>query len=520
MSDRLSIMILEDEEAHAEAIRRAFQMAKIEADMCVTGTLLEYRAAVDAKPPDIALLDLNLPDGRALEVLTSPSESAPFPVLIMTSHGDEHAAVEAMKAGALDYIVKSSEAFLEIPHTVSRALREWSLLLERRRTEEHLRAAQRMEAIGRLAGGVAHDFNNLLSVILNYAQFALDEVKEGDPLYKDLCAIRKAGERAAGLTRQLLAFSRKQMLMPQILNLNKVINGMTEMLRRLLGEDIELTTNLSPGLGSVTADPGQIEQVIMNLAVNARDAMPKGGKLLIETSDAELDEMYSNRHMAVIPGPYVMLSVTDDGCGMDATTKARLFEPFFTTKEVGKGTGLGLATIYGIVKQSDGNIWVYSEPGRGTTFKVYLPRQSDSAGASMAPSRVITHAQNYETVLLVEDEEDVRKIAERILRNAGYTVLTAANGADALLVYEKVGAVIDLLLTDVVMPIMSGRELSDRLTKLCPGLRVLYMSGYTDDAIFHHDVLKPGTHFISKPFNAPDLTEKVRIVLDDDRIEN
>ena len=386
---------------------------------------------------------------------------------------------------------------------------------EQRQNEEQLRVAHRMESVGRLAGGIAHDFNNLLTVIINHTAFAAKDVGKEDPLQADLAQIGKAAERATFLTRQLLAFSRKQVLKPQILDLNKIVGGMEEMLRRLLGEDIDLAVGLAMGLGKVMADPGQIEQVVMNLAVNARDAMPDGGKLTIETAYVELDDAYSSQHVGMKPGPHVMLSVSDTGCGMDERTRARLFEPFFTTKQTGKGTGLGLATVYGIVKQSGGNIWVYSEPGHGTTFKVYLPRELSAKETAERGPQVTTGAAGAETILVVEDEGAVRNLAKRILDGAGYTVLTAANGGEALGICGKQQGSVGLVLTDVVMPGMNGKELADRLASLCPNLRVLYMSGYTDDAIVHRGVLAPGTHFIGKPFNAADLTRMVREVLDE-----
>ena len=384
----------------------------------------------------------------------------------------------------------------------------------RGRLEAQYLQAQKMEAVGRLAGGVAHDFNNLLSVILTYAGFLLDEVREGDPLRADILEIQRAGEQAASLTRQLLTFSRKQVLQPEVMDLNTVVSGMEEMLRRLIGEDIELVIRLAGDLGIVRADPGQAEQVLMNLVVNCRDAMPEGGSLVIETANVELDETYASQHAAVRPGPYVMLAVTDTGCGMDEATKARIFEPFFTTKGTEQGTGLGLATVYGIVKQSGGHVWVYSEVGRGTTFKIYLPRELAAAEAAARPLRTVTRAAGDATILLVEDEEAVRRAAQRILEAAGYTVLAAANGGEALLTCESHRGPVHLLLTDVVLPRMGGKDLAERLSKLRPGLLVLFMSGYTDDAIAHQGVLDPGTHFIPKPLNAADLTRKVREVLD------
>ena len=387
---------------------------------------------------------------------------------------------------------------------------------ERENLEQQLRLSQRLESVGSLAGGIAHDFNNLLSVILCCTDFAMGRVRDDDRARDELLEVKKAGERAVALTRQLLAFSRKQVLQPVVLDLNQIAAGIEKMLRRILGEDIDYVQVLAPDLGLVRADPGQIEQVLMNLVVNARDAMPTGGKLTIETCNVDLDEEYAARHVATKPGPYVSLVVSDTGCGMDAATRARIFEPFFTTKEKGKGTGLGLSTVYGIVKQSGGNIWVYSEPGQGTTFKIYLPREI-SAKMAVNASRlavVQTPPAGTETILVVEDEEAIRHIAQRILGEAGYTVLTAPAASDALLTSKAHQGTIHLLLTDVVMPQASGRALAERLAVARPGIKVLYMSGYTDDAIVHHGTLDPGTHFIGKPFSAADLTKKVREVLD------
>ncbi len=385
---------------------------------------------------------------------------------------------------------------------------------ERAALEAQLLESQKLESIGRLAGGVAHDFNNLLSVILGTAALIADDLREADPLREDIEEIQRAAERAATLTRQLLAFSRKQILQPEALRVNDVVAQTESMLRRLLGEDIVLETRLAEGLGSALADRGQLEQVIMNLAVNARDAMPGGGRLTLETAEVELDDAYAAQHVAAQPGRYIALAVSDTGCGMDAETKAHIFEPFFTTKARGKGTGLGLSTVYGIVKQSGGYVWVYSEPGTGTTFKIYLPRVEAPASEPRRRSAQAV-ASGSETLLLVEDEDAVRRLAERILLGAGYRVLTATNGGDALLLCETHVGPIDLLLTDVVMPLMSGRSLAERLASLRPRLKVLYMSGYTDDAIAHHGVLAPGTRFLSKPFTAVELAGKVREALDE-----
>ncbi len=380
--------------------------------------------------------------------------------------------------------------------------------------EMQFRQAQRLEAVGRLAGGVAHDFNNVLTAISGYTELLLEELPAGDPKRTDVEEIRAAAGRAAGLTRQLLAFSRKQVLQPRVLDLNALVETLHRMLRRLIGEDVTLATALAPQVGAVRADPGQLEQVVLNLAVNARDAMPNGGRLTIETADVVLDDDYVREHPAVRPGRYVLLAVSDTGIGMDAETRAHLFEPFFTTKELGKGTGLGLATVYGIVQQSGGHIWVYSEPGRGATFKIYLPRVEAPVETTMSEGAAIPAEGGGETVLLAEDDPSVREVTVAILAHKGYRVLRAPDGQTALELARSHGGEIPLLVTDIIMPGMTGRELAEALARERPGVRTLYISGYTDDAVVRHGVLEFGTPYLQKPFTPDDLARKVREVLD------
>jgi len=384
---------------------------------------------------------------------------------------------------------------------------------EMKALEEQLRQSQKMEAIGRLAGGIAHDFNNMLTIIKGYSQLSLSELKEDQPLRENLEGIQKATDRATGLIRKILAFSRRQVMEMKVLDLNILLIDLDKLLRRIIGEDIELVTVLAEDLGRVKVDPGQVEQVILNLAVNAKDAMLNGGKLTIETANAQLDEAYARSHIAVIPGHYVMLSMSDTGVGMSPEVKERIFEPFFTTKDKDKGTGLGLSTVYGIVKQSGGNIWVYSEPSQGTTFKIYLPREEEPL-EEIRKKRVeekLPHGS--ETVLVVEDEEELRKLAVQILQKQGYKVLEAPQGDEALLISQKYEGPIHLLITDVVMPGMSGRDLSERLTPLRPEIKTLYMSGHTNSAIIHHGVLEPGVNLLQKPFTPETLVRKVHGVL-------
>jgi nitrogen-specific signal transduction histidine kinase/ActR/RegA family two-component response regulator len=387
-------------------------------------------------------------------------------------------------------------------------------ITERRRLEQQLRQAQKMEAVGQLAGGVAHDFNNLLMVIMGYAGDLAEHLGSNDPLRGKAEEIGKAGQRAASLTRQLLAFSRQQVLEPKVLNLNSVVEDVRKMLGRLINEDIELITALDPELGRAKADQGQIEQVIVNLAVNARDAMPLGGTLTIKTANVKVNETFARQHLPMSPGSFIGLTVTDTGIGMDAETQSHVFEPFFTTKERGKGTGLGLATVYGVVKQSGGFIWVSSELGKGTTFEIFFPRVSESAKAIVQDTGTSGTWTGTETILLVEDDEALRNMVLNSLSEAGYMVLAAANGAEALRITRERSGNIDLLLTDVVMPGMSGTRAADSIVALCPDVKVIYMSGYSDFAAGHDEILKEGRRFLQKPYKLQDLARAVREALD------
>jgi PAS domain S-box-containing protein len=415
--------------------------------------------------------------------------------------------------GSQRWVSSRAQMVTDAANTPVRLLGVSSDISERKSLEAQLRQSQKMDAVGQLAGGVAHDFNNILTAILGYSNLVIETLEASDPRHRDLVQVLTAGERAAGLTRQLLAFSRKQILQPTTVDLNALVSGMRPMLSRLIGEHVDLVPSLAPGLGVVRADLGQFEQVLMNLVVNARDAMPAGGRLTVETANVELDQSFM-QHAVIEPGPYVMLAVSDTGIGMTETVKHRLFEPFFTTKEQGKGTGLGLAMVYGIVKQSGGYIWVYSEPGKGSAFKVYLPRvTAEAAPIASAPVSAAT-AIVTETVLIVEDDDAVRSLLRTMLERAGYRVLDAARPEHAHAIFEQHDQAIDLLVADVIMPGSSGPALYRQLTAQSPSLKVLFVSGFTDDTVFHQGQLDPEVEFLQKPFTAGALHERVREVLD------
>jgi len=638
--EQLAILVVEDDAAHAEAIRRAFLSNGVTAEIITVSTLREFREQSAQNPPDIAIMDLNLPDGRAVEVMTSPPENGAFPILLMTSFGNEHVAVEAIKSGALDYIVKSPEAFSHMPRTVERALREWNLLSDRkqsenviresearfhtlsnqfnalldtlpdriilhgtdrqviwanrsatsalaqaegtdeshcftlwhdnnvpcdrcpvvesfhtgnsiitdvassdgkvwelraipvkengqvvsvievcrdisehRKLEDQLRQSQKMDAVGRLAGGVAHDFNNMLNVITGYTELALKRVAGDEKASSYLHGVLDAGRRSADLTRQLLAFSRNQVVQPRILDINKSISDEMKLLQKLISEDIRLTFIPDEDTGPILMDPTQIDQILVNLVVNARDAIEGAGDITITTANADLDEPYCQMHRGAAPGAYVCIKVSDTGNGMDAATIERIFEPFFTTKELGKGTGLGLATVYGIVKQNNGEIHAESKPGAGATFVIHIPRQHPVEAESGFESACPVSRGN-ETILLVEDDESNLTIARLLLEESGYTVIGSTSPSEACSLFQQHVGEISLLLSDVIMPELNGRELYEQIKVFNPDVKVLFMSGYTDDIITTRGVLPEETNFIHKPFTVTQLAEKVRMVLD------
>lgn len=462
---------------------------------------------------DIVISDYNLPNfdaPAALETVKAKEIDTPF--IVVSGTVGEDAAVKTMRAGASDYINKDNLSRL-VP-AIERELREARTRAELKAAQSRLNLSQRLESVGRLAGGVAHDFNNLLTAITGYTDLLLDRLSENSNAYDDIMEIKKAAARAAALTGQLLAFSRQQVLQPRILDINAILKDFERMLRRLVGEDIQLIFDLRSPHANIKADPSQMEQVIMNLVVNARDAMTKGGRLVIETSDITLTEEYANNHLAVMPGRYVMLAISDSGSGISKDILPHIFEPFFTTKAQGEGLGLGLATVYGIVKQSGGNIWVYSEPGKGTTFKLYFPKVDEKPDAQNTVEAKPRSLKGNEAILVVEDEDVVRRLVCQILRKHGYRIVEARNGEEALAVARSSESTFDLVLTDVIMPQMSGKEMVDALTTHLGPVKVLYMSGYTDRGIVLQGILETGTAFLQKPFTPDKLAAKVREVLE------
>jgi two-component system, cell cycle sensor histidine kinase and response regulator CckA len=511
----MQILLIEDNEDDACLIQEML-LEKPEADI-----QLEWADSVSRGLNQLALgksglvlLDLSLPDSHGLETFdTVQSYAQDVPIVVLTGLDDETMANQAVRRGAQDYLVKGRlDSYLLVRaarYAIERKQAEKAL----RESEAKLRQSQKMEGIGQLAGGIAHDFNNLLTVINSYSDMLLGEVGFDNHFVRNgLDQIKEAGHRAASLTRQLLAFTRQQVLEPKVLDLNESVSNMGKLLRRLIGEDIGLVLCPDPALGRVTIDPGQVEQIIMNLAINARDAMAGGGELTIETKNVELIRVDQLQHPSMEPGSYVMLAVCDTGCGMDADTQLRIFEPYFTTKGPGKGTGLGLATVYGIVKQSGGSISVTSALGKGTTFNIYLPRTTGVA-ERLEASPQPTALRGSETILLVEDEEMVRALAQAILERSGYTVFAAKNVHDALSFAQDGTRAIHLLLTDTIMPGMNGPELAKRVQAIRPEIKVLYMSGYTDKAFLSTGRWEPGSAFLQKPFTPQTLGHKVHEIL-------
>jgi two-component system, cell cycle sensor histidine kinase and response regulator CckA len=514
MSQQIQILIVEDNPVDAELLVRELRRSGIYFDWQRVDSEVEYLSKLSPKL-HLILSDFEMPEFNGLRALALLKEqpTLDIPFIIVSGTIGEEMAVAAMREGAADYLLK--DRICRLGPAVSRALHEVEERNERKRLEAQFIEAQKMEVVGQLAGGVAHDFNNVLGVIIGYSDLLVEDPGT-DRLVQYVEEIRLAAERAAGLTSQLLVFSRKQTVQAVDLDLNKVVEGMEKMLRRLIDENVEMTVVYGDKIGTVKADSGYVWQVLMNLVVNARDAMPNGGKLAIQTSGVLLEEAYAQSHPGTTPGNYVMLSISDTGTGMTEEVKAHLFEAFFTTKPVGKGTGLGLITCQAVVRQSGGHIDVSSELGKGTTFKIYFPRIEQSARAATQPlPKIGALKRGTETLLVVEDEPSLRHLAEGVLKAQGYKVLTAPNGQDALRVAdEHQGKPIALVVTDVIMPRMGGKAMAEWLQTTSPDLKILFTSGYTEDAIVHHGVLDEGIEFLPKPYTPATLARKVRELLD------
>ncbi len=515
----LRVLVIEDSEDDMAMVLRELRRGGYDTDFKRVDTGDALKLSLASSEWDLVICDFSMPKFSgtdALKLVRTMGCEAPF--IFVSGTMGEDTAVAALKVGAQDYIVKTNLKRL-VP-AVQRELREVEERRHRRRLERHVLQLQKFEAIGRLAGGVAHDFNNLLGVILGQSEILLDRSHD-EGIIRGLEMIRESARRGATLTRQLLAFGRRQVLEPKVLNINVILADVEKLLRRVIGEDVEVNFQMGAELGNVRADPGQLEQVIVNLATNARDAMPAGGKLTFATANVDLDEAYADRRVMIRPGHYVRLTVSDTGCGMEKETQAHIFEPFFTTKERGKGTGLGLATVYGIVKQSGGYIWVYSEPGHGTAFKIYLPMVGGAAENPRCAERNEKPVHGSETILVVEDDDSLREVTSEFLQGSGYVVIAAESPEQALLLAEGHNGPIDFLLTDVVMPKMNGRELASRLIKVRPGIKVLYVSGYADGVVREgvHGPLGEGLAFLQKPYTRGAITRKVREILDSQQMK-
>jgi two-component system cell cycle sensor histidine kinase/response regulator CckA len=515
MKSPLHILHLEDDSNDGALVQSTLEAAGISCVNTCVEDRVGFVAALERGGIDLILSDFTLPTYDGLSAITTVRAKWPdLPIILVSGTAGEELAVDSFKAGATDYVLK--EHLFRLPGAVRRAMQEVEERAERRRLEAHFIEAQKMEVIGQLVSGVAHDFNNILAVIIGYSDLITSDLGPDSPLRRYIEEIRHASDRAAGLTRQLLVFGRKQTVIPVVLDLNDVVNDLDKMLRRLIDANIEMTTVLGKKIGHVKADSGYVGQVLMNLVVNARDAMPNGGKLTIATNNVKLDETEARAQPGAIPGDYVMLSVSDTGTGMTDEVKALLFEAFFTTKPLGKGTGLGLATCQTIVHQSGGHIGVNTEVGKGTTFKIYFPRVVQPLDVAARPIGTGPLPRGTETLLVVEDEPSVRHLARSVLDNLGYEVLSASNGQDALHVArEHKGSPIRLVVTDVIMPLMGGKVMAEWLQATFPDLKILFTSGYTDDAISHHGVLETGVEFLAKPYTPAILARKVRQLLDE-----
>jgi two-component system cell cycle sensor histidine kinase/response regulator CckA len=515
MTSPLHILHLEDDPNDAALVQSTLEAEGIICAITCVQARDDFVVALEHGGIDLIISDFSLPAFDGLSAVGTVRAKWPdLPFILVSGTLGEELAIDSLKSGATDYVLKDHLSRL-VP-AVRRAMQEVDERAERRRLEAHFIEAQKMEVIGQLVSGVAHDFNNILAVIIGYSDLITSDLGADSSLRKYIEEIRHASERAAGLTRQLLVFGRKQTVLPVVLDLNDVVNDLDKMLRRLIDANIEMTTIPGKKIGRVKADSGYVGQVLMNLVVNARDAMPNGGKLTIATNNVKIDENYARTHAGAIPGEYVMLSVSDTGTGMTDEVKALLFEAFFTTKPLGKGTGLGLATCQTIVHQSGGHIGVYSEIGKGTTFKIYFPRVAQPLDVAARTLRTGPLPRGTETLLVVEDEPSVRHLARNVLDNLGYEVLSASNGQDALHVArDHKGSPIRLVITDVIMPLMGGKVMAEWLKATYPDLKILFTSGYTEDAITHHGVLDTGVEFLPKPYTPAILARKVRQLLDE-----
>ncbi|MDA1228496.1 MAG: response regulator [Chloroflexi bacterium] len=514
------LLVDDDEDDYMITRDLLLDVEAIEYELDWVSSFEEGKEAIERNQHDIFLIDYRLGTRDGLQLLhESVDGGCTAPIILLTGQGDREVDREAMKTGAADYLVKGQINNILLERSIRHSIERKALEREHTALEEQLLQAQKLESVGQLAGGIAHDFNNLMTPIVGYAQMGLTTLPAENRERLYLEEILKAADRATNLIQQLLAFSRRQVVELQVVDLNDLLVNIDMMLQRLIGEDVELVVLPSEKLSAVKVDPSHIEQVVVNLAVNARDAMPEGGTLILETSNIEFGEEDLKNHPDMVAGRYAMIAVSDTGMGMSEEVKSHIFEPFYTTKEKGKGTGLGLSTCYGIVAQNEGYIGVYSEVGSGTTFKIYLPALNAAPhGAVAPPSEPLSNElpRGNETVLLVEDEAQVRELTARVLRQQGYKVLEAPNGVEALgLASQHADGEIDLLLTDVVMPLIGGRELSVKLKGIHPDVRVIYTSGYTDEAVIRHGMLEPGTDFVQKPYSLAGLTQKIRSVLDD-----